>query len=123
MANMSFSITEEQYKNRTKTVTRRNGWRHIKIGTVYNGVNKCMGLKKGEKSIIFGQHVPISSCWEPLRRMIDEPEYGKLEVALEGFPDWTPDQFVAMYCKHNKCTPETMVNRIEFVYYDQPAVP
>lgn len=75
-----------------------------------------MGFKKGQKPAILGQHIPTSSRWEPLRRMTDEPEYGRQEVILEGFPDWTPEQFVEMYCKHNKCTPETLVNRIEFEY-------
>jgi hypothetical protein len=119
MANMSFAITQEQYLNQTKDVTRRNGWKHIKIGKVYNGVNKCMGFKKGEHPVIYGQHIPISSRWEPLRRMIDEPEYGRQEVIREGFPDWSPEQFVEMYCKHNKCKPETLVNRIEFKYVNR----
>ena len=114
MQNMSFALTPEQYKNKTKTVTRRNGWKRVKIGATYKGVNKCMGFKKGEKPIVFGYHVLIDSRWEALRRMIDEPEYGRQEVILEGFPDLTPEEFVAMYCKHNKCVPETLVNRIEF---------
>lgn len=118
--NMSFALTSEQYKNKTKTVTRRNGWKHIKIGVPMNGVNKCMGFRKGEKPVIFGQHIPISSHWEPLRRVIDEPEYGKQEMILEGFPDWEPKQFVEMYCNHNKCTPETLVNRIEFEHAERP---
>lgn len=118
MPNMSFALTANQYKAKTKTVTRRNGWKHIVIGRVYNGVNKVMGFKKGEKPVIFGRHIPTSSRWEPLRRLIDEPEYGRQEVIKEGFPDWTPEQFVEMYCTHNKCTPETLVNRIEFEYAD-----
>lgn len=116
MPNMSFAITPNQFKNRTKFVTRRNGWRKIKIGVIHNAVNKGMGLKKGEHPVIFGQFIPVSSRWEPLRRMIDEREYGLQEVILEGFPDLTPEQFVEMYCRHNKCTPETEVNRIEIKY-------
>lgn len=114
MPNMSFGLTQPQYIADTKDVTRRNGWKHIKIGVIHNAVNKVMGFKRGEHPTVFGQFIPLSSRWEPLRRMIDEPEYGREEVIREGFPDWTPEQFVAFYCKHNKCKPETLVNRIEF---------
>jgi len=114
--NMSFAKTQAQYQAQTKFVTRRFGWRHIKIGKVYNGVNKVMGFKPGEKQIILGQHVPVSSRWEPLRRMIDDPEYGRREVILEGFPEWTPEQFVEFVCKFSKKTPEDEVNRIAFIY-------
>jgi len=114
MANMSFALTTQQYIDGTKSVTRRNGWKHIVIGKIYNGVNKVMGFKKGEKPVILGRHIVKSSRWEPLRRLLDEPEYGKAEVILEGFPNLTPQEFVQMYCKHNKCTPETLVHRIEF---------
>lgn len=112
--NMSFALTPEPYKSGRKTVTRRNGWKHIKIGKIYNGVDRVMGFKKGERPMIFGQHVPIDSRWEPLRRMLDDLEYGKREVIREGFPKMTPIEFVEMYCRHNKCTPDDEVNRIEF---------
>lgn len=112
--NQSFAITPTQYKNGTKNVTRRNGWNHIKIGKVMNGVNKTMGFKKGEKPVIFGRHVPISSRREPLRKMLDDYQYGLRECVREGFPTWTPEQFVEMYCKHNKVTPDFEVNRIAF---------
>jgi len=112
--NMSFILTPDQYKSGTKTVTRRNGWNHLKIGKIMNGVNKTMGFKKGEKPVIFGRHVPISSRREPLRKMLDDYQYGVREVVREGFPTWTPEQFVEMYCKHNKVTPDFEVNRIAF---------
>lgn len=47
--NMSFSMTTEQIRNRTKTVTRRLGWEFLKPGDVVNAVVKAMGLKPGEK--------------------------------------------------------------------------
>ena len=65
-----------------------------------------------------GQHKIISLRWEPLERLINDPEYGKQEMILEGFPDMAPDDFVAMYCKMNKCEPSTLVHRMEFVYVD-----
>lgn len=45
-------------------------------------------------------------------------EYGRREVIREGFPDLTPAEFVAMYCRHNGCTPETVVTRLAFSYLD-----
>lgn len=116
MRNQSFAITTEQYRNRTKTVTRRNGWAFAKVGDVVAGCEKCQGLKKGEKVVKIGKHRFVDLRWEPLRRMIDEPEYGSQEVILEGFPEMTPAEFVAMYCRHNKCEPETLVHRMEFEY-------
>ncbi len=47
--NMSFSMTTAQFRARTKTVTRRLGWWNLKPGDVIMGVEKAMGLKKGEK--------------------------------------------------------------------------
>ena len=47
--NMSFMITTEQIKNRTKTVTRRLGWNFLKPGEVVNACEKCRGLKAGQK--------------------------------------------------------------------------
>lgn len=114
--NQSFMLTKEQYRAQTKFVTRRSGWKFAKVGDVVNGCEKCQGLKKGEKIVVMGQHRFTNLRWEPLRRMIDEPEYGERECVLEGFPDMTPQEFVEMYCKHNKCKPEALVHRLEFEY-------
>lgn len=116
--NQSFMMTVEQYRNRTKFVTRRNGWAFARVGDVVNGCEKCQGLKKGQKIVKMGQHRFTDLWWEPLRRMTDDILYGCKEVALEGFPDMTPHEFVAMYCKHNNCTPETMVHRMAYEYLD-----
>ena len=56
--------------------------------------------------------------WEPLRRMIDESEYGAVEVIREGFPGMTPTEFVAFFCKAMKCTPGTLVHRMEYEYVE-----
>ena len=57
---------------------------------------------------------------EPLRRMVDEPAYGRQECVREGFPQLTPEQFVAMFCaSHKGCTPDTTVTRIEFRYRER----
>lgn len=110
--NMSFQITTTQYRNRTKTVTRRLGWDMVKIGEVLNGVEKCQGLKKGEKMVKLGQHRVVNFRKEPLNAITKE------ECIKEGFPELEPYEFVEMFVKHNKCLPDTTVNRIEFEYVD-----
>jgi len=108
---MSFSITTEQYRKRTKRVTRRLGWWNLKPGDIQNGVEKAMGLKKGEKIVKLGQHRVLNTRPEPLNAITQD------EVILEGFPDMTPDEFIDMFCRsHKGCTPESIVNRIEFEY-------
>ncbi|GAJ06145.1 unnamed protein product, partial [marine sediment metagenome] len=49
MRNMSFSLTKTHILNQTKTVTRRQGWTFLKPGDLLQPVEKCMGLKKGER--------------------------------------------------------------------------
>ena len=114
--NQSFSMTTLQYVAKSKTVTRRLGWWDIEPGEILSGVEKAQGLKRGEKIKRLGQHRVLSARGEPLRRMTDCLEYGMLEVVLEGFPDMTPGEFVEMFCWKNKCTPDRVVNRIEFEY-------
>jgi hypothetical protein len=118
--NMSFSITTEQMRNRTKTVTRRLGWKFLKPGDVVNAVEKAMGLKPGEKIQRICQIRILSNKPEALRLMLVREDYGRRETTLEGYPAGTekhdPDLFIEMFCKAMKCKPSTMVNRIEFEY-------
>lgn len=106
-------MTERQYVARTKTVTRRLGWWNVKVGEVINGVNRCMGFKKGEKQRKLGQHRVLNARPEPLNAIT------KADVIKEGFPDLTPAQFVEMFVnahKHKKCKPTTIINRIEYEF-------
>lgn len=120
MRQMSFALTTEQIRNRTKLVTRRMGWKNLQLGEQVQAIKQGQGLKKGETveklCVIEVKHVRR----EPLRRMLDEPEYGAREVEREGFaghPEWgTPAGFVAGFCQHNGCRPETVITRIVFDY-------
>ena len=112
--NISFMLTTEQIKNKTKTVTRRNGWLKLKAGDVLNACEKCMGLKKGEKVVKLGQIKVTSVSREPLS-VID-----KEECIAEGFPEMEPEDFISMFVKTHKGTSgQTEVTRIEFVYLPQ----
>ena len=112
MRNMSFMLTTKQFKDKTKTVTRRNGWKHLKVGDFVQGCEKCQGLKKGEKLNKLGVIQILKTEFEPLNAIT------KSDCIKEGFPNMTPAEFVTFYCKHNKCEPTTPVNRIEFVHKD-----
>ncbi len=106
--NMSFALTTKQFKNKSKTVTRRFGWYFLKPGDVVCGVKKAMGLKKGEKVERLGLIRIVSTRQEPLKYIT------KNDCALEGFPEMKPSDFVNMICDHYRCRAFEFVNRIEF---------
>lgn len=108
MRNMSFRLTVEQFKNRTKDVTRRLGWWSLKPGTVVMGVVKGQGLKKGEKVEKLHAIEIVSVRPQPICAITPE------DVAREGFPDKSCAWFIEMYCKANNCQPSDECNRIEF---------
>jgi hypothetical protein len=125
---MSFSMTTEAVRNRTKTVTRRLGWDFLKPGDLLWAVEKGMGLKKGEKVKRLGL-IRVTACHRELLSALINPYYynrkgrrerwsAQADVVREGFPDLTPQQFVEMFCRANRCYPGTLVNRIEFEYVE-----
>ena len=115
MRNMSFSLTTEQVRNRTKTVTRRLGWNFLKVGDILNACVKCQGLKKGERVEKICQIRVVSTRRERLFDIVtaigDERELRK-----EGFPNLSSRDFVDMFCEANNCERDQVVNRIEFEY-------
>ncbi|OKL45033.1 ASCH domain-containing protein [Pseudovibrio exalbescens] len=110
--NMSFALTKQQIINRKKTVTRRFGWAFLKPGTVLNAVEKGMGLKPGEKVKRLCQIRVVSVQTECLKDISQE------DCAREGFPEYSPEDFVRMFADHHKRPPESKVNRIEFEYLE-----
>lgn len=124
MRNMSFALTIPQILEHSKDVTRRLGWDHLRVGELIRPVEKCMGLRPGQKIVQITDPIRIVSVTrEPLRRMLDDIEYGFNEVRREGFadhPDYSwPSTWVAMFCAtHKGCTPDTVITRIEFAYGD-----
>lgn len=111
--NMSFCLTTDQIKNKTKTVTRRTGWKTLQAGIVVNACVKCMGLKPGEKVERICQIRIVDARREPLHAILNEGQAGP---EREGFPELSPQQFVAMFCKHMGGFTEQEVTRIEFEY-------
>jgi hypothetical protein len=120
MRNISFSMTTQAFRERRKTVTRRLGWRNLKVGETLMGVEKCQGLKAGEKIVRISAIEVLDTRWEPLWYIINE---GNAGVVKEGFPDIYTFDFIQMFMRHNKrqckeLRDETLVNRIEFKYLD-----
>jgi hypothetical protein len=110
--NMSFMLTTEQIRNKTKDVTRRLKWLFVKPGDVLNAVEKGMGLKKREKVVRICQIRVISTRLERLNKITKE------DCIREGFPQMGPRDFVEMFCNHNKCEETKTVNRIVFEYLE-----
>jgi hypothetical protein len=110
---MSVSLTEDQVVDRTKTVTRRLGWRFLKPGDRITLCRKVMGRKPGEY-ILRLVDVEIISAE---REQLDLITAG--DVVREGFPDKTPAEFIAFFCaSHKGCHPESTVTRIEWRYLE-----
>jgi len=116
-------LTTEQIRNRTKTVTRRLGWKTLKPGDLLQGCVKCMGLKKGEKPEKLAVIRVVNVRREMLHDMLaihndHDPigAYGNIECRKEGFPHMCPVNFVEFFCDHMGVQPSQVVTRIEFEY-------
>lgn len=85
MRNMSFAFTEEAIREQRKTVTRRLGWRFLKVGDLVQPVRKTMGLGKGGHIEKIGSPIQILRVdREPLSAL---GKSGFAETTKEGFPE------------------------------------
>lgn len=116
MRNMSFAMTTQQIRDRSKTVTRRFGWWTLKPGTLVAAVEKGMSLKKGETVNRLAVIRIVSVRQEPLYTITPE------DCAREGFPHMAPRDFTAMLVHHYDVPSTAIVNRIEFEYVDESEV-
>jgi hypothetical protein len=120
MRRISYALTKRQLQDGSKDVTRRLGWLWL-VEACKRGerprllaVSKCMGLRPGEKADVYGFVDVVNARLESLDA-IDQDDCRR-----EGFPELTPAEFVAFFCrvhKAKKCTPETEVTRIEFRFH------
>jgi len=108
---MSFAMTTEQVRNRTKDVTRRFGWWFLKPGDKVWAVKKSMGIPAGAKIKRLCMIEIISTRAEPLDAITAS------DCTREGFPNYTPEGFVQMLVDHYRCDPTKSCNRIEFRYF------
>lgn len=111
MRNMSFSLTTKQMYDREKTHTIRDGWWNLKPGEILNAVEKCQGLKKGQKIVRICQIRIVNT--RPSTLACVTPDL----CVEEGFPEMTPYDFQNMFMRHNrKVNLATILNFIEFEY-------
>lgn len=117
MRRMAFSHTSPQILDRSKTVTRRTGWRYLKPGDLIEAVEKSRGLKKGERVRTLGVLKVVSVRVEPLSKLVTDARYAEDELPREGFPCWSRDDFIAMFLRVNGLKSTAVaVTRIEFEY-------
>lgn len=116
---MSFSLTTDQVRARTKDVTRRVGWARATPGMKVLAVEKGMGLKKGEKV----KPICVIRLVDVRRERLDEivnparSLYGQTEMVREGFPEKSPQDFLFMFVAANPhVDPDDLITRIEFEY-------
>ena len=133
MRNISFALTTDQIRDRSKTVTRRIGWKTLKPGTLLQPVVKGQGLKKGEKVEKIGGPIRVLNVRREQLRLVGI-RYDVLETLREGFPNMTAGEFIAMFCRSHRvkvrscgsctagftrpCEPTDVVTRIQFEYVE-----
>jgi hypothetical protein len=114
---MSVALTEDAIRSRTKTVTRRLGWRFLKPGDHLTLCRKVMGRKKPdgtvEPLVRLAEVEVVSVRQERLHKITEQ------DVRAEGFAGWTAEQFVEFFCEHiPRAYPTGYVTRIEWRYLD-----
>lgn len=125
--NMSVAFTEQQVRDRAKTVTRRRGWwedkngrRLLKPGDRLSLVRKAMGLKPGEEIVRIAEVEVVSVERESLLRIYQNEPYGIEEMKREGFPGLGPLDFINTYfVEAQGMSPYAVITRIEWKYLDE----
>lgn len=115
MQSIVFSLTAEAIRTRTKTVTRRFGWRDLTPGTLLAAVHR--------------EHIPGRRPPAPMAvlrvlsvRVERLSEVEAVDVAAEGFPGRSRAWFVANFTAAMRCVSTALVTRIEFEYLDAPTL-
>lgn len=110
---MSVAYTEQAVRDRTKTVTRRKGWKYLKPGDRLTLVRKAMGRKPGEPLVRIVDVEVVDVSREPLCWITS------VEVAKEGFPGMTPEEFVnRFFVEAQGMSYSDEVTRIEWKYIE-----
>lgn len=106
---MSVAFTEAAVRDRSKTVTRRLGWRFLKPGDRLTLCRKVMGRKADEPLVRIAEVEVVSVRRERLFAITDE------DARCEGF---APDRwaFIDFFTEHMKVSPSEFVTRIEWRY-------
>jgi hypothetical protein len=121
---MSVALTIPQVRDRSKTVTRRKGWTYrdgrtmVTPGDPLTLCEKVQGRNPGEPLVRIVTVTVVSVRRERLDAITPA------DVIAEGFPQYTPTQFIKFFCdSHEGCEPGTVITRIEWAYPGGPASP
>lgn len=119
---MSVALTEAAVRGRSKTVTRRLGWRFLKAGDRLTLCRKVQGRRAGEPLVRLAEVEVVDVRRE---RLIDMPT---ADVALEAVPrehfvylvDGQPPaiSWVGWFADQMGISPYDDVTRIEWRYLD-----
>ena len=95
---MSFFLTTRQVLDRAKTVTRRavHTWAKLAAGDYLVAIEKGQGLKAGEGHHVLALLEVVDVRVELLGDITAE------DCAREGFPEYSPAEFVAFYRRAGK---------------------
>jgi hypothetical protein len=118
---LSVALTEQAVIERRKFVTRRLGWRFVRVGDHLTLVRKSMGRRRRdgtvEPLVRLGEVRVVSVRREPLNAITVE------DVRAEGFGSWVDEfgayatnRFVGFFCGHMNCDHDTEITRIEWEY-------
>jgi hypothetical protein len=105
---MSFMLTPRQVVEGSKDVTRRTRWLNLKANERLQAVRKAMGRKPGEPLDRLCVIEVLDVRREPLDAITAD------DCRREGFPEMSPAEFVAMFCKHMGGKPDQVITRSEF---------
>lgn len=141
---MSFAKTVLQLLDGTKDVTRRDGWAFLKAGDVLEAIEwsprvgprwACGDVEPcgwlGTTAPLYERGILIDCPGCGRKAIYRRPRRGGLlrvlsvrreplgeitqdDVRREGFPDLTPEEFIALYCAPGPPEPHRIVTRIEF---------
>lgn len=122
---MSVSHTEQAVIARRKTVTRRLGWRFLKVGDTLTLCRKVMG-RQGAPLVRLAEVEVIDVRRERVWDITDDDiaregvDPGKFdEVWDEVWTDTgqpTPEAWVAWFCETMRVQPDELITRIEWRY-------
>jgi hypothetical protein len=119
---MSVALTEAAVVDRTKTVTRRLGWRMLKPGDRLTLCRKVMGRRKGEPLVRLAEVEVVSVRRERVWDITDG-DIAREGVPVDLFDEWwtsngqpTPRAWVAWFCDQMRCRPDDDITRIEWRY-------
>jgi hypothetical protein len=115
---MAVPLAGQQVRDRTKTVTRRPGWRMLRIGDHLTLCKKVMGRRHVESLDRITGVEATGIRRERLDAIILD------DLTAGGFPGMTPGEHAAFFGEARRgCTPETAITPIQWRYTGETKCP